>query len=163
MLSTLALGIAASYLGRLLAGWSAAFAVATAVVSFVVGVAALFGPYLRRRIPAPAIHQRGGVSGAFIYGLAYSLATVTTGAGPLLLLLTVSAAIGRPAYGAVLSLAYGIGRGMPFLLLGIFAGVVGRWLSRVESWRRSAEIVSGLALIVIGGYFGWLATALATS
>jgi len=52
---------------------------------------------------------------------------------------------------------------MPFLLLGIFASVVGSWLSRVDRWRRGAEIVSGLALIVIGGYFGWLAVALATS
>ncbi len=163
VLSILGLGIAASYLGRLLSAWSAAFAVGTAIVSFVIGVAALFGPYLRRRIPAPAIHQRGGVGGAFLYGLGYSLATVTTGVGPLLLLLTVTATIGRPAWGAALSLGYGIGRGMPFLLLGIFAGAIGTWLSRAERWRRGAEIVSGLALIVIGGYFGWLAVALATS
>lgn len=45
------------------------------------------------------------------------MATLTTSAGPLLLLLTVAAALGRPAYGAALSLAYSIGRGVPFLRL----------------------------------------------
>ena len=109
------------------------------------------------------IHQRGGVTGAFGYGLAYTLATVTTGAGPLLLLLTIAAAVGRPAYGAALSFAYGIGRGIPFLLLGIFAGAIGTWVARVDRWRRFAEIISGVALLVIAGYFAWLAYALATS
>jgi len=161
LLSITALGVAASYIGRLLAAWSTAFAIGTAIVSFGAGVAALFGPWLRRRIPGPAIHQRGGVAGAFLYGLAYSLATVTTGVGPLLLVLTITAAIGRPAYGAALSFAYGFGRGIPFLLLGIFAGAIGAWLARMEHWRRKAEIVSGVALLVIGGYFVQLAGRLA--
>lgn len=163
VVSLLMLGIAASYLGRLLADWSAFFALGAAGVSLLAGVAALFGPQLRRRIPAPDIHQRAGVGGAFVYGLAYTLATVTTGAGPLLLLLTVAAAMGRPAYGAALSLAYGVGRGLPFLVLGISAGATFAWASRVERWRRAAEVVSGIALLAIAGYFGRLGYALATS
>lgn len=163
VLSLVALGVAASYVGRLLAEWNVTFAIITAVISVVAGIAALWGPRVRLIIPASTVQQRGGISGAFIYGLAYTLATVTTGAGPLLLLLTVAAAVGRPAYGAVLSLAYGVGRGLPFLLLGIFAGAVSSWLARVDRWRRSAEVISGIALVVIGGYFGWLAYALATA
>ena len=163
VLSIVALGVAAAFVGRLLADWSIAFGIATAALSLVAGLAAIFAPQLRRRIPAPDIPKGGGVSGAFAYGLAYTLATVTTGAGPLFLLLTVTAAIGRPAYGGLLSLAYGIGRGLPFLLLGMFAGAVGSWLARVERLRRGAELVSGIALVVIGGYFAWLAYALKTS
>lgn len=163
VLSVVALGVAASYLGRLLATWSVGFAIATAAVSVIAGTAALLGPQLRRRVPAPAIHQRAGLGGALLYGLTYTLATVTTGAGPLLLLLTIAAAIGRPAYGAALSLAYGIGRGLPFFFLGISAGALGTWMSRVERWRRAAEVVSGVVLVAIGGYFGWLGYALATS
>lgn len=161
VLSILGLGLAASFAGRLLAGWSIGFAMITAALSLAAGLAAIFAPLLRPRVTAPNIQQRGGVSGAFLYGLGYTLATVTTGAGPLLLLLTVTAAIGRPGYGAMLSLAYGIGRGMPFLLLGTFAGAIGSWLARVERLRRGAELVSGLALTAIGGYFVWLAYALA--
>lgn len=163
VLSITALGVAASFAGRLLADWSVGFAVATAVLSLIAGLAAIFAPRLRQRISGPNVKKRGGVSGAFLYGLAYTLATVTTGAGPLLLLLTITAAVGRPAYGGLLSLAYGVGRGLPFLLVGIFAGAVGSWLARVERLRRAAELVSGIALVAIGGYFAWLAYALTSS
>ena len=98
--------------------------------------------------------------GAFLYGLCYSVATVTTSAGPLLLLLTIAAAIGRPAYGALLSLSYAIGRGVPFLLLGLFAGTLGAWIARVNRARRIAEVLSGIALVMLSVYFAQLAQTL---
>ena len=97
----------------------------------------------------------------FVYGLFYTAATLTTSAGPLMLLLTIAAAVGRPLYGAGLSLAYGIGRGLPFLLLGLFAGRIGGWLARLERTWRIAEVVSGLALIGAGVYFLRLAQQIA--
>jgi cytochrome c-type biogenesis protein len=163
VLSLVTLGTIAAIAGRLFASWSFAFAAGTAVFSIAAGFAALLGPKIRDRISEPNVPNRGGVAGALAYGLMYSVATVTTGAGPLLLLLTVAAAVGRPLYGAALSLAYGVGRGLPFLLLGIFAGAIGTWLARLDRYRRPAELVSGIALVAIGGYFGWLAFALATS
>lgn len=158
-MSLLALGIAASYAGKLFSRWSAAFAVGAAVFALAAGLAALFGPVLRRRIPDPNVRKRGGLAGAFLYGFLYSVATVTTSAGPLLLLLTV-AAIGNPLYGAVLSLSYAIGRGIPFLLLGLFAGTFGAWLARIGRARRIAEVVSGIALIRLAVYFVQLAQTL---
>ncbi len=159
-LSLLALGIAASFAGRLFARWNWAFAIGGAVFSLLAGLAAIFGPALRRRIPDPEIRKRGGLVGAFLYGFLYSVATVTTSAGPLLLLLTVAAAIGRPWYGAILSLSYAVGRGLPFLLLGLFAGTVGSWLARIGPARRSAEIISGVALVALAVYFIRLAQTL---
>jgi cytochrome c-type biogenesis protein len=144
--------VAASYLGRLLAGWNWAFAIGVSLFSLAAGLAAIFGPTIRRYVPDPEINKRGGIAGAFIYGLLFSVATVTTSAGPLLLLLTVAAAIGVPAYGAALSLSYAIGRGAPFLLLGLFAGTLGTWLGRMGRVRRVAEIVSGIALIMLAVY-----------
>ena len=155
-----ALGTLAAVFGRLLTRWSAAFALGAAVVTLIAGVATLFAPALRRRVPDPAVRQRRGVVGAFVYGVVYSVATITTSAGPLILLLTVAAAIGRPVYGAALSLGYGVGRGLPFLALGLFAGSIGAWLERVNKWRRTAEVVSGVALLGLAAYFVWLATAL---
>lgn len=159
-LSLLALGIAASFAGRLFARWNWIFAIVGAVFSLLAGLTAICGPALRRRIPDPDIRKRGGLAGAFVYGLLYSVATVTTSAGPLLLLLTVAAAIGHPLYGAVLSLSYAIGRGLPFLLLGLFAGTVGAWLARIGPARRTAEILSGAALILVAIYFVRLAQTL---
>ncbi|MCA1605705.1 MAG: thiol:disulfide interchange protein, partial [Acidobacteria bacterium] len=91
VVSLLALGTAAAYLGRLLAGWNVAFAIGAAIFSLAAGFAAIFSPALRRYVPDPEIRKRGGIAGAFIYGLLYTVASITTAAGPLLLLLTVAA------------------------------------------------------------------------
>ncbi|MBA3405938.1 MAG: thiol:disulfide interchange protein, partial [Gemmatimonadaceae bacterium] len=66
---------------------------------------------------------------------------------------TVSAAMGRPAYGALLSLGYAIGRGIPFLLIGILAGASGRFIARAAKYARPAEVVSGIALLGLSFYF----------
>ena len=154
------LGTAAAALGRLLTRWDAAFAVGAAMLTGAAGVATLAGPWLRRRVPDPEVRQRGGVAGALAYGIAYSVATITTSAGPLVLLLTVAAAMGRPAYGVLLSLAYGVGRGLPFLVLGLLAGRVGGWLATLDRGRRVVEVMSGVALLGLAGYFARLATVL---
>jgi cytochrome c-type biogenesis protein len=158
------MGAAAAAAGSLLTRYDAAFSLVAAAVTGTVGVAALAGPWVRRRLPDPNIRQRGGVAGALVYGVAYSVATITSSAGPLVLVLTVATAMGRPGYGALLSLAFAVGRGLPFLALGIAAGHAGRrlapWLERLDRGRRTVEIVSGFALIGLAGYFVWLATAL---
>ena len=152
------MGTAAALVGRLLTRWSPAFALGAAALTFAAGLATVFAPALRRRVPDPEVRQRRGVAGAFIYGVLYSVATITTSAGPLVLLLTIAAAMGRPAYGAAISLAYGVGRGLPFLMLGLFAGRLSSWIERIEPARRSIEIVSGIALIALSAYFVWLST-----
>lgn len=149
----LVLGTAAAWFGRLLAQWTTPFAIATALVSIVAGVVALGGPLVRRRVWNPEIRKRSGVSGAFVYGLLFTVATLTTSAGPLMLLLTIAAAVGRPVYGALLSLAYGVGRGVPFLLIGLFASRVTAWIGHLDRSRRIAEVVSGVALVGVGVYF----------
>lgn len=123
------------------------------MLTAIAGVAVLFGPAFRRLVPNPPIPRDASVSGAFVYGVLFSVATITTSAGPLMLLLTVAAAIGRPVYGALLSLAYAMGRGAPFLALAIFSGRVQRWLERVDRLRRPFEIASGAALVGVAGYF----------
>ena len=153
VLSIVLLGIAAAYLGRVLTQWATGFAIVTGAISIIAGVAALAAPWIRHHVRNPNIKKGTGPTGAFIYGLSYTIATATTGAGPLLLVLTIVAAIGRPVYGAVLSLFYGIGRGLPFLLVGLFAGGIGAWLARFDRARRTVEVLSGVALIVLGAYF----------
>lgn len=160
ILSLVVLGVLAATLGRVLAQWDAAFAASAALVTLVAGLAALFGPSLRRRVPDPAVRRRGGILGSFLYGTVYSVATITSSAGPLLLLLTISAAVGHPVYGALIAAAFAIGRGVPFLLLGLFAGRVGALIARVERYRRPAEALSGVVLVGLAGYFAWLATVL---
>lgn len=158
VIALVALGTTAAMIGRLLAGWRRGFAIGAAVLTMVAGIAVLFAPVFRRLVPDPPVRQGRGFMGAFTYGVVFSVATITTSAGPLILLLTVAAAMGRPFYGAMLSLGYAIGRGLPFLLLAIFSGHVQRWLDRVERVRRPFEIVSGVALIGVAAYFVHIAT-----
>lgn len=156
LISLTALGTGAAYLGRVLTSWDAGFSAVIAVITLLVGLAAIFGPAVRRRLPNPEIRTRGGVWGAFVYGLLFAVATITSSAAPLLLLLTAAAAIGQLTYGALISLAYAIGRGMPFLLVGLFAGKLGGWLAPMHRARRATELVSGVALVGLAGYFTWL-------
>ena len=153
------LGTVAAVIGRLLTRWRSAFAIGAAALTLVAGAATLVAPALRRRVPDPEVRQRRGVAGAFVYGVLYSVATITTSAGPLILLLTVAAAMGRPAYGMSLSLAYGLGRGLPFLVLGLVAGRLSAWIGRIEPARRAMEIASGVALLALPIYFLRLALA----
>ena len=153
VLSIVSLGTAAAYLGRILTQWATAFAIVTGVTSLIAGIGALAAPWIRRHVRSPKIEKGSGPMGAFVYGMSYTLATATTGAGPLLLMLTVVAAIGRPVYGAVVSLFYGVGRGLPFLLMGLFAGSLGGWLARFDRARRTVEVLSGIALIAMAIYF----------
>lgn len=153
VLALVFLGTAAALFGRVLAGWRRGFALGAAALTICAGIAVLLGPVFRRLVPDPPVPRKAGITGAFTYGVLFSVATITTSAGPLFLLLTVAAAIGRPLYGAMLSLAYAIGRGAPFLALAIFSGQVQRFLERVERFRRPFEIVSGVALVAVAAYF----------
>jgi cytochrome c-type biogenesis protein len=153
------LGTVAAVIGRLLTQWKVAFAYGAAAVTLMAGLVALSGPVVRRHVAGVRVRRRGGILGALAYGITYSIATVTTSAGPLILLLTVAAAIGEPVYGAGLSLAYGLGRGLPFLALGLFAERASRWLDRADAPRRAVEVASGLALLGLSAYFVRFAVA----
>lgn len=101
-----------------------------------------------------------GILGSFLYGTLYAVATITSSAGPLLLLLTVAAALGRPVYGTLIAVAYAIGRGIPFVILGLCAERVGTLVLRIERYRRPVEVLSGGVLVGLSGYFVWLARTL---
>lgn len=167
VLSLTTVGTTAAMAGEVFTRNAPAFSAIAGLVLGVVGIASLAGPWVRRRLPDPTIRQRSGLAGAFGYGVAYSVATITSSAGPLMLLLTVAAAVGRPLYGAALSFAFAVGRGLPFLALGYGAEVGSRrlepWLTRLERGRRRFEIASGIALIALAGYFLWLAAVLSST
>lgn len=142
------LGALAARLGSVLTeSFGRYWALAMAVVSLAAAVLAFYGP--RLRIEKLSDMRKPGVAGAFGYGFVFSLGT---SAAPLLLLLTVSAAQARPLFGLLLATAFGVGRGLPFLVVGLFAGAVVR-LTRIGQWRRAIQLVSGLALLLVSFYY----------
>ena len=118
-----------------------------AVLSLAAAIVAFAGPRLKLKRLADL--RRPGISGAFAYGFIFSLGTSVA---PLLLLLTVAAAQAHVQYGLLLALAFGVGRGLPFLLVGVFAGLLMRFAA-LSRWRRSLQIVSGCALLTVAVYY----------
>lgn len=96
--------------------------------------------------------RRPGLAGAFGYGFVFSLGTSVA---PLLLLLAVAAAHASTGNGSMMAFAFGVGRALPFLLVGVFAGAVMR-IARLGSWRRTLERTSGVALLLVSLYYAQL-------
>lgn len=142
------LGMLAGQLGALgtdLFGKS--WTLAMAVLSLAAAAAAFAGP--RLRFDRLVRWRRPGAIGSLIYGFVFSLGTSLA---PLLVLLTISAARGSTLYGFGLALAFGVGRGVPFLVVGLFASALVRF-AQLGSRQRAIQVASGCALLVVGAYY----------
>ncbi|GAA0564325.1 cytochrome c biogenesis CcdA family protein [Chitinophaga japonensis] len=123
------------------------WALSMALISGVAAVTAFYGP--RLKVAKLAALRKPGIINSFTYGLIFSLGT---SAAPLLLLLSVAAAKANPVFGFLLALFFGAGRGLPFLIVSVFAGVVAKFAQ--FTWlRRSIQIVSGTALLFVCYYY----------
>jgi cytochrome c-type biogenesis protein len=116
------------------------------------------------QIPIPRIPLRAkratNIWGAFILGSAFSVAVCPVCTPALIVLLGVSAGIGSPWFGAVLLLAFAIGRAVPIMLGAVAVG----WLESLHALSRSQrafDIVGGIVLMLMGlymlnAYFIWV-------
>lgn len=142
------LGAIAGRLGEILTEtFGQYWALGMAIVSLLAAIIAFFGP--RLKVTQLESLRRPGLIGSFIYGFIFSLGT---SAAPLALLLTVAAGQRQAESGLMLAIFFGIGRGLPFLLVGIFAGFVTKF-SQLSLWRRTIQTISAVSLIVISGYY----------
>ena len=142
------LGAVAGRLGAVLTeSFGRFWALGMALFSLVAAIIAFAGP--RLDVEKLAALRKPGVAGAFAYGFIFSLGT---SAAPLLVLLAVATSQANPLYGFLLSFAFGVGRWLPFLVVGLFAGALMR-LARLSLWRRMIQVVSGCALILVSVYY----------
>lgn len=123
------------------------WALSLALISFIAAVVAFYG--VRLNVTKLAAMRRPGITGSFIYGLIFSLGT---SAAPLLLLLSVAAAKANPLFGFMLALFFGIGRGLPFLIVSVSAGAITKF-AQLTWLRKSIQIVSGIALLFVSYYY----------
>lgn len=142
------LGAIAGHVGGLLTlTFGKYWALAMAIISLFAGAIAFYGPYLRvsqlERLRTP------GIGGSFFYGVIFTLGTSVA---PLLLLLSVAAAQGNVFYGFLLALAFGVGRGIPFLVAGLFGGAITA-LAKLSWLRKMIQILSGCALLFVCYYY----------
>lgn len=153
------LGVIAAVVGSLLGWMGKVWYYIVAAVCIVIGLQ-LMG-LLHLSLPSLFERQREriksrGLLGAFLLGLVSGLVASQCATPVLLAILTYVMAKGAVVYGATLLFAYALGRGVPIVVAGTFAGLV-RNLSAVGQWTAMLEKVSGAIVLAVGLYFLWIA------
>jgi cytochrome c-type biogenesis protein len=150
------IGVATAAAGRMIGDLGRWANYAVAVIFFVVGL------HLLGLIPMPwsgpggvRMKRKGGLA-AFVLGLVFGIAL-----GPCtfaymapMLGVTLQVASTRPAYAALLLLAYGVGHCSVIVLAGTFTEIVQRYLNWNER-SRGAVILKRVcgALVILGGVY----------
>jgi len=99
---------------------------------------------------------RRGLLGTLAFGLLFGLVVPPCSTPVLAVIATLAAASGEPVTGGVLLFLYGVGRGAPLLLLGLFSGA----LARFAGFSRATvtlQHIGGVALIAAAAYLVWIA------
>ena len=123
---------------------------ALAFVPIVMGLH-LVG-WIRLPLPSQGAVWRGeGLAAAFVAGLLLSLVVGSCGTPVLAGILSYAAYKGSLVFGALLLFVYGVGNGLPLLLLGTGAGALTHRLGagRAHTWARR---ISGALLVGLGFY-----------
>lgn len=124
---------------------------AVALIPIVMGVHRLGWIHLPLRTPKLALTEKGG---AFGTGLLLSIIIGPCGTPVLASVLSYAAYEHNFLYSGLLLLLYGIGNGLPLVLVGTTAGSVVQKLegSRYRIW---VDVIVGAALILLGFYLLW--------
>lgn len=116
------------------------------------------------RLPLPAfavkVRRPRGMWGAFGLGIPFSIAICPVCTPALVVLLGVATTLGSAVTGALLLLAFAVGRAIPVVLGSVAVG----WLESLRSltaYRRAFEVAGGLTLVAAGlymlnAYFFWI-------
>ncbi len=97
------------------------------------------------------VKRATGSWGAFVLGVPFAIAICPVCTPALIVLLGVVAGIGSPVWGALLLLAFALGRAVP---IAMGAGAVG-WLEKlrpIAHYQRIFDIVGGIGLVLTGLY-----------
>ncbi len=97
-----------------------------------------------------------GMGGSYLLGLVMGLVGSQCGTPILLVILSLAMAKGQWLYGAALLFVYAVGRGIPLILVGTFTGLITR-MESFAKWNNIMEKAAGLIIIIMGGYFAYLA------
>ncbi len=94
--------------------------------------------------------------GALLFGMLFGLVATPCSTPILAAIAAIAATTGNAAKGAALLFVYGIGKGMPLLLLGIASGslVFMRSVSKVTP---ALTKIGGVGIIAAGAYLVWIA------
>jgi len=159
-LTFMLLGVVASLVGGLIGGTSRVWYYVVAAVCVLIGLSML-GVFHLPDVPGVGrLRERirlRGLPGALALGLVSGLVASQCATPVLAAILTyVMSKEGALVYGAALLFVYALGRGVPIVVAGTFAGALKR-LQSLGRWSSVIERVSGVIIIGVGLYFLWIA------
>ena len=155
----MALGVIAAVVGGLIGGSSRIWYYVVAAVCIVMGAQWLGIIALPMPDSAARLRQRitqRGVWGALLLGLVSGLVASGCATPALAAILTLVMSKGAILYGASLLLFYGLGRGVPIILIGTFTGAL-KAVPRIMRLSAHVERASGALMIGVGLYLLWIA------
>lgn len=97
-----------------------------------------------------------GLFGSYFLGLVMGLVGSQCGTPVLLVILSLALVSGKWLYGATLLFVYALGRGVLIVAAGTFTGMLTR-MDTFAKWNNILEKAAGFIIIIMGGYFAWLA------
>ena len=154
-----AIGAVAGLLGRalILGSWTyyAAAAVCVLIALQMLEVIRLPVDRLNAFLPAQRPERRGLI-GALLFGMLFGLVASPCSTPILAAIATLAAARASAAEGAALLFVFGVGKGIPLLLLGVASGSLG-FMRRVSSVVPALTRIGGVGLLVAAAYLIWIA------
>ena len=100
--------------------------------------------------------ERRGILGALLFGMLFGLVASPCSTPILAAIAAIAATTGSAAKGAALLFVYGLGKGVPLLLLGVASGSL-VFMRSVARWTPALTKIGGAGIIGAGAYLVWIA------
>jgi len=153
------IGALAGLLGRalLLGAWSYYVIAAICVVIALQMLGVIDLPFDRLNALLPMRRpERRGVVGALLFGMLFGLVASPCSTPILAAIAAIAATTGSAAKGGALLFVYGLGKGVPLLLLGVASGSLGL-MRKVSKLTPVLTKIGGVGLLGAAAYLVWLA------
>jgi cytochrome c-type biogenesis protein len=149
-----------------LAEYRALVNVVAALVLLVLGLALLRAIRIAVPVLRPAVRPAASFGSAYALGVPFGLSTCPVCTPMVLPVMAAAAATGTPLLGAGLLFTFGFARGVPLILLGMFAGMAqalrgaGQWVARIERAGGALLLLAAAYFLYQGGVYAGLLPAL---
>lgn len=156
------LGVVFSLAGALLQPWMDLVLRVAGVVVILLGLAFVgYVPFLQAE-RRPRLAPRAGLAGAPLLGVVFGLGWAPCIGPTLAAVLTLALGTGDSGRGVVLTAAYCLGLGVPFVVLAMAFSRSTRVIGVLRQHRRTIQVAGGVLLVLLGlalvtGVWGWLA------
>ncbi len=153
------IGALAGFIGHalILGSWANYVAAAVCVVIALQLLEVIALPIERLNALLPVRRpERRGFAGAFLFGMLFGLVASPCATPILAAIATLAAASGNAARGAALLFVYGLGKGIPLLLIGVASGSLA-FMRRFSKASVALSKIGGVGLLVAAAYLVWIA------